>query len=639
MKNNSTFLFLVALGALMILFSTCQKEEDIPSQYAEDDYIKIGNLLVHTNPALESARRTRFHDELVPVRRGVERELKSTSDFPDVDLTKNYVFKLKGEVASPVFDGHTLQATHVVIDNAIAYVTYNTQGAQWLGGFEIFDVSDINNPTLITSVILPDADISSVSYLNDKLYITGAMGDFESLGLETPAFCEVISLDDTKTVLAVDTILDVSSYVGTDIKATEDNIFVTSGSTGHLTIFKNDYSRSGEFELTDARSLAVSKDTAFVLQGQSARVQLVNTNDNTLLDLYEMIGADIPGSKTEIALNGKYIFATLNEKGLKVLHKTGELKQHIAAPVPENGAPAENYVTNSVSLNDALVLIGNGAAGVHVGAMVEENDDGITMLGSMQFNGAASTNFVESKDSVIFVATGKEGLKILSIGIDEGVPDDVIPTEPCESLLGDISELFPEGEDIRKMHAKLFSDIEQLNIHIKKETNIYLTFLDEGAGWKNTFGYYTYQKGNPPKDKSKIEHHIVFPNVSKTGEGGGLAYGDMVQLGDKPFPAGTVIGFYLVAEGWKTGETVSGKYTHYTNPELNINKAQQSTLFLSKGCNEIVLTFEDIKLSHSECDFDFNDIILAVKDNPGADVPNTRIELSGLPVLQATGDK
>ena len=43
----------------------------------------------------------------------------------------------------------------------------------------------------------------------------------------------------------VETIIDISSYAGTDIKVAAGHIFVTSGSTGDLTIFNAAYAKSG----------------------------------------------------------------------------------------------------------------------------------------------------------------------------------------------------------------------------------------------------------------------------------------------------------------------------------------------------------------------------------------------------------
>ncbi len=627
MKNLGAIIFI--LFAVFTLLS-CEKDP-LTNDNTEGEYIEKGNLLINSNRAQLDARIS-YKNTIVPIV-GTESSslLKSTNDFPEIDLTKNYAFKLTAEVDPPVYEGNTLQATHVTIKDDYAFVTYNTRGPKWQGGIEIFDVSDINNPEIISSAILPNTDVSAVDYADGKIYVVGATGDFEEKGFVSPAFMEVISLDETMAFKNVDAIIDISSFAGTDIKVVASRIYATSGSTGDLTIFDAAYALAGTEGISDARSVDANSDHLYVLQGQEGRVNVFNLSDASYIETYHVGGATIPESKSEIAVSEEYIFAALNEGGLSILNLDGSLKQSIPKPETPSGALDENHVTNSVSLNGDLVLIGNGESGIHVGGLIAEEDDNLWMLGAMEFGEAQSANFVESKDNVIFVATGLGGLKILAISIDEGVPDDIEPTDPCESLMANISEMFPERMDVRDVHTDLFSETAILNIKVTEETPVYVSFIDEGAGWRNTFGYYTYPADNPPQSKDDIEMQIVFPNVSKVGEGGGLDFGDRVQLGEGNFPAGTVIGFYIVAQGWKNGLTVDGVYTQYTDKIFNKDMAQQSTLFLSSDCDDIVLTFEDIRVNDAACDHDFNDIILTIKDTKDMGMPNTRLDVSGLP--------
>jgi len=544
---------LVVLTLLTVFtLNNCQKDP-LPIDNPEDDFIETGNLLINNNPSLLAARIT-YKNEIVPI---VDTEtssmLKSTDVFPEIDLTKNYAFKLMAEVDPPVYGDNTLQATHVTIKDDYAFVTYNTRGPKWQGGIEIFDVSDLKNPVIISSAIMVNTDVSAVDYADGKIYVVGATGDFEELSFVSPAFMEVISLDATMAFEKVDTVIDISSYAGTDIKVADGHIFATSGSTGGLTIFDPGYAITGSEEISDARSVDANSDHLYVLQGQEGRVNVFQLSDAAYAETYYLGGATIPESKSEIAVTDEYIFAALNEGGLSMLNLDGSVKQTLPKPATPAGALDENHVTNSVSLNGDLVLIGNGESGIYVGGLIAEKNDSLWMLGAMNFGDSQSANFVESKDSVIFVASGLGGLKILAISIDEGVPDDIEPTDPCETLMQNISELFPERVDVRNIHDDLFSDTAHLNINVKEETPVYVSFIDEGAGWRNTFGYYAYPEDNPPQSIDDLEKHIVFPNVSKVGEGGGLDFGDRVQLGEGSFPAGTVIGFYLVAQGWKNG--------------------------------------------------------------------------------------
>jgi len=243
-------------------------------------------------------------------------------------------------------------------------------------------------------------------------------------------------------------------------------------------------------------------------------------------------------------------------------------------------------------------------------------------------NFGTSVNFVESKDSSIFVAAGTGGLKILTVEIDEGIPDDIIPTKPCPTLIENIIAMFPENKDNRTDNSELFVDGNNLNLRLVKESPVYVTFIDEGAGWRNSLAYYTYDAANPPATVDDIELHLVFPNISKEGEGGALTTGDRVQLGDSPFAENSVIGFCLIAQGWKNGATVDGIYQHYTNTEFNNNSDQQHVLFKEQNCKDLVLCFEDYQLPDG--DNDFNDIIFSITDNEEDNLVATAFDLENI---------
>ncbi|MGW8316796.1 MAG: hypothetical protein ACWGNV_14430, partial [Bacteroidales bacterium] len=292
-------LVFITLFAIMALFS-CQKDP-LPIDGPEDGFIEKGNLLINNNHA-QLAERITYKNEIVPI---VDKEapslLKGTDDFPEIDLTKNYAFKLKAEVDPPVYGDHTLQATHVTIKDDYAFVTYNTRGPEWLGGIEIFDVSDLGNPVIISSAILVNTDVNAVDYADGKIYVVGATGDFEDKGFVSPAFMEVISLDETMAFENVETIIDIPSYAGTDIKVAAGHIFATSGSTGGLTIFDAGNAKAGTTEITDARSVDTNSEHLYVLQGQDGRVNVFNLSDATYTETYHVGGATTPESKSEIA--------------------------------------------------------------------------------------------------------------------------------------------------------------------------------------------------------------------------------------------------------------------------------------------------------------------------------------------------
>jgi hypothetical protein len=202
------------------------------------------------------------------------------------------------------------------------------------------------------------------------------------------------------------------------------------------------------------------------------------------------------------------------------------------------------------------------------------------------------------------------GCEDIEPAIDQ-VPDNIIPTKTCPTLYSRIFELFPESGNNELRQAVLFSDSVTKNVLLTSDTEVYITFLSEGASLRNTFGWYAYDSLTPPQSPRDFEWHVLFPNVSDNV----LTVGDRLQLSDKKFKKGTVIGFFLIVGGWRSGTIDYSKPTHFTNYTLNADRTQQHTLFEEKTCGDIVLAFEDLSVNDPTCDRDFNDIIFTISDN------------------------
>ena len=638
-KNNSVHLNTVLkLFGIVLSIGILGCHKEISNTRPEN--LQKGNIIIN----FDQQSRIKTTDQILQVYNIEQGNLKSANAAPKVDLSKNYVFKLRAEVDAPVFEGNTLQATHVKIVDNMAFVTYNTKGDKYLGGLDVFDVKDIKNPKIVWHAIFKTVDMSSVDYFNNKIYLTGAVNlDADSAVskyITRPAILEVLSLNDAHEIIKVDTIIGLDSYAGTDVRATTSAIYTTSGTDGYLKIFDSNLKTILSKPLADARSIDVNSDKVYVLQGGGAQVNggivnVYNKSDASFVTSYNVGGANQLEAKSKLSVSDKYIFAALNENGVQMLNLDGSLKQAVAKPLTPQGSDDNNYVSNAVSLNGDLVLIANGEAGLYVGGLIASRNDSLAILGKIKFSDSASSNFVESKDSVIFVATGLGGLKILSLSIDEGLPPVIIPTKPCATLYKNIMDLFPERQDNRLAHPELFATTVSNRILLKSESEVYITFIGEGAGWKNTLGYYTYNENSPPASVADMNKVILYPNVSQVNDGGALQTGDMVQIGIGKFPAGTVVGFYLVAQGWKNGMTVNGLYTDYTDFNFNLGKYKQHTIFKENTCDDLVLTFEDIASGDTvnTNDYDYNDVIFSISDSKDVTKANTSFDMTGIPEL------
>ncbi len=328
-------------------------------------------------------------------------------------VPKDFRLILRAEVNPPEYEGFTLRATHVTLNNDMAYVTYNREGADYLGGVEIFDISDIENPVLVSQAIFKDTDISSVAYGNNNLYLAGATNIDINPEFKSPAIVEKIGLNLLGELTTNSEVSDVSSYVATDVALFGEYVLTTSGSDGHLTTLdKTDMLKLDSNAVNDARSVAANDQYIAAFGASPATLYVLSLSSPDAISEYIIGGETQAESKSTIAIDGNYAYVAMNDGGLKVVDLTnGSILQEIDKPVAPDSMDVNDFVTNAVTVNEELVFIANGAAGVYVGK--KYGDTEIEMYGSADLN--SSTNYVTSNNNVLFVATGFGGFQILEI--------------------------------------------------------------------------------------------------------------------------------------------------------------------------------------------------------------------------------
>lgn len=189
--------------------------------------------------------------------------------------------------------------------------------------------------------------------------------------------------------------------------------------------------------------------------------------------------------------------------------------------------------------------------------------------------------------------------------------------EISPSLLSYINASLPEGRPVPTYHPDYLADDAETNLNVTEKADVWMTFVHEGAGYKNIIGFYTYETGNAPEKVEDIEDiYVAFPNASFFGSGGGLFSGDKVYLGR--FEKNTSIGFVLLADGWRYGIT-EGIHQVFSNNELNPEKEEelkQHSVLLYDNENELFLIgFEDQNRQKGS-DNDFNDAVFYITANP-----------------------
>lgn len=256
--------------------------------------------------------------------------------------------------------------------------------------------------------------------------------------------------------------------------------------------------------------------------------------------------------------------------------------------------------------------------------------------------GKLKSNTVKRTKAATSPITFKIGSTIFRTltGFDNnGVPTNLIsPRDPIDaSFLADINATLPDQQPVPTYNPQYLATSNETNVVLKELSDVWVTFVHEGAGNLNVLGYYKYNLSTPPRNKNAIDTiHIIFPNISYTGSGGGLTSGDKVYIGR--FPANTGIGWVCLSDGFKNGTIVANnwKFDFYSDPEFNPEKSaslQQHTVLLYDNTRKkIILGFEDTNRENGS-DNDFNDAIFYVTSNPV-----TAIETVNLPNMKYSAD-
>ena len=217
----------------------------------------------------------------------------------------------------------------------------------------------------------------------------------------------------------------------------------------------------------------------------------------------------------------------------------------------------------------------------------------------------------------------------------QGVPQNLLHDAVPADFLVRVNTTLPESQKLPISHPDYLSDTNQLNVKIDELADLWVTFVTEGAGYGNSLGYFTYPAGQPPATAADItDMKIIFPNASLAGSGGNLRSGDKLYIGR--FPAGTMIGWFMVANGW-TGSGVGNGYGRYysltgLNPEVNPAIRQHSILVWDGVFQKLMFAFEDIERSSSGCDQDFNDVIFYATVSPVTAVDMKNVQPIDQPV-------
>ncbi|NNE75490.1 MAG: hypothetical protein HKN31_00250, partial [Pricia sp.] len=345
-------------------------------------------------------------------------------------------------------------ASHVYQDGDFAYVAYNTVNEDFAGAIDIIDISDPNVPLVSSRLYYPNADINSIKYDNGFVYAVG--------GLDAKKFVEAETNSFIVKIPAVNGILDLDAeriygyqqgFVCTDLEIADDLIYVTSGLDGSLAKYdKDDLDIKKEVPFTDLRSVAFYNEEIAVLNADTG-ISILDDKLNIRREINVNTNFGESTKKT-VDFSLDRIYVAEGSKGAGVYNsQTGNLIEYIPILVdPEHLEPGEK-VTNAVAINEGVILMANGGAGLCLSEKKLDNSD---VVGIIQIDG--SSNFVESLGDYVFVASGKEGLQILKLNR----PSDTLINQ-CASYLeysGDEDLRIDDDEDLAYSGAKSLKSVQ-----------------------------------------------------------------------------------------------------------------------------------------------------------------------------------
>ena len=345
------------------------------------------------------------------------------------------VLRLVAEVSPPTVDGFALQATSTSLkSSSSAVVSYNTQGEHYRGGVDLFSSVQGNSkpPELSSSITFNDTDVSHVVSVGGVVFAAEA-ASVDATGFAAPGAVERITRNGKFLTLEGGQQTPLTSFAATALEETASAVYVVTGSTGHVFKLSNPgLEEQDRVEISDARWVAEDSTSGNIVvissngAGNGGTLTVLDA-DLSVLYAHPFNGGDVPESKNTVEVNGGRAYIAAGPAGIQVLDLvTGDLDFSVSIPsAAESGIEDEGRrVSNAVTIDDDLMFISNGEAGVYVvqgpvnfeDASDAELQESI-VLGKLAFDDQPppSVNHVSYRNQKLYVAAGLGGLKILEV--------------------------------------------------------------------------------------------------------------------------------------------------------------------------------------------------------------------------------
>ncbi len=255
-----------------------------------------------------------------------------------------------------------------------------------------------------------------------------------------------------------------------------------------------------------------------------------------------------------------------------------------------------------------------------------------------------------------------------------GAPEDLSSIDLDPAILDTVARQLPERSAVG---AAFLDAAYSPNLYLSDDAMLGVTFVSEGAGYRNSLGYFRYESdafddltfSDIDLDGSGVvstaemsslsgvsEVDILFSNFSAYGSGGALSAGDTIVIGGGTantapdgsalleggtiFQADENLGFFLSADawngsgvdGWDNGVEVDTFWSlDFLNPEAGPEASSADALTASRHfaalnvaeTGDIIIGVED--LYRNTGDNDFNDAVFIVNATPTNALNNSPI--------------
>ncbi len=359
------------------------------------------------------------------------------------------------------------------------------------------------------------------------------------------------------------------------------------------------------------------------------------------VDVTLLTNTDAPIANVPVAIYG-YTNKTKGDKiATAVTDASGRINYSVAAPsYMDTFIVAPNFIgvlnNAKIALNGTSLTCTLGGSTGFKGNVVGTFDAvSNTIIESTTPSGKSSFDINGTKTSTVFSYLGTAN--------DQGVPNYLEKTNDAitADLLTNLTNTLPESKNLATSvsGSSYVSSNAVSNIILTEDADVWITFVYEGAGYRNSFGYYKYATNTPPTSLADIKNiTFVYPNASLKGSGGELVSGNKVYLGR--IGKDTTIGFVLYADAWssvdKNGTPVvkTGNPAYFSDAYLNPEKetgSKKHTVLIQytdpkTKLDYYLVGFEDINRTNGGGDNDFNDCVFYATTNPATAVNRTGIK-------------